>query len=60
MAFKVTITYEIESLPFAKEREAKELEKDLQIRAATSVGHGLPHFWRVKEGSVRVKVKRST
>lgn len=59
MGYKVTITYEIEVTSFAKDRELKEVEKDLQIRAETSVGHGLPHFWRVKQGSVKVKAKRS-
>jgi len=59
MGYKVTITYEIEVTSFAKDRELKEVEKDLQIRAETSVGHGLPHFWRVKAGSVKVKAKRS-
>lgn len=59
MGYKVTITYEIEVTAFAKERDLKEVEQDLQIRAETSVGHGLPHFWRVKAGSVKVKAKRS-
>jgi hypothetical protein len=58
MAYKVTVTYEIEVTAFAKDREPKEVERDLQIRAETSVGYGLPHFWRVKPGSVKVKAKR--
>lgn len=58
MGYKVTITYELEATSFAKERPLKEVEKDLQIRAETSVGHGLPHFWRVKPGTVRTTVKR--
>ncbi len=58
MSYKVTITYEIEVTAFAKEQDLKEVEKDLQIRAETSIGHGLPHFWRVKAGSVKVRAKR--
>lgn len=59
MSYKVTITYEIEVTAFAKEQDLKEVEKDLQIRAETSIGHGLPHFWRVKAGSVKVRAKRT-
>lgn len=59
MAYKVTITYEIEVMSFGKEQDLKAVEKDLQVRAETSVGHGLPHFWRVKAGSVKVKARKS-
>jgi hypothetical protein len=59
MGYKVTITYEIEVTSFGKEQDMKLVEKDLQARAETSVGYGLPHFWRVRAGSVKVKARKS-
>ena len=60
MGYKVTITYEIEVTSFGKEQDKRQAEQDLQARAATAVGYGLPHPRRGRAGGAGVMAARIT
>lgn len=57
MGYKVTITYEIETGPSAKPPSIQQIQEGIKDKTRY-LGYGANPHWRIKDESVRVRVKR--